>query len=419
MAARDRGEAGSVAVWTVLWLTTLIIILAVVINIGHSMTARGELQNGADASALAGARQLDGRVDQLTPAQTEVDGYAAVHPTDRYSVAANTTWYGAWTPRARPCDQQDVEPDASTQPDLFTAANKFCRVMASDAAAAFRINAVYVQTQRAGSPGSAGGGAIPKVLYPFLGTDQTMTRQASAIAVTGGPVNTPTTVCIPMVIGVGCLTGDGSGGTECDPSGPKDSPGDMYVMGLSSTSVRSAGWSVFSSVNPSDTAVCDYLKTGCQSVSIGDNVAIDIGQGNKFNGGCGGTDPEGTSMSKVCDWFKQYASAGDTVDIPVISESGNMSEACPSTYNGQAYIVGFATVKVLAVNCSTNSGNNTTYDCVQAPGASYCNNATAPCSQYASTKCVLVQHICNHDNGNGSTGGAWTGTSPLKPVLVK
>jgi Flp pilus assembly protein TadG len=419
MAARDRSETGSVAVWTILWLTGLLTILAVVINIGHSMTARGELQNGADAAALAGARQLDGTVDQLAPGRTAVDAYAASHPTDGYTVAANTTWYGAWTPRSRPCDQLDDEPDPSTQPDLFTAANKFCRVTASDAAAAFRVNAVYVQTQRAGAPGSVGGGAIPKVLYPLLGTEQTMTRQASAVAVTGGPTRTPTTVCVPMVIGVGCLTGDGSGGTECDPSAPANSPGDQYVMGLSSTSVRSAGWSVFSSISPSTNQVCGYLQSGCQSISIGDNVAIDIGQGNKFNGGCNGTDPEGTSMKSVCDWFKQYANSGDTMDIPVISESGNLSEACPSTYNGQAYVVGFATVKVLAVNCSTNSGNKTTYDCVQAPGASYCNNASAPCSQYASTKCVLVQHICNTDNGNRSTGGSWTGTSPLKPVLVK
>ena len=77
MTARSRGERGSVAIWTTLWLGLLIVILGVVINIGHLMTARGELQNGVDAAALAGARQLDGSADQLNTAQTCVTDYAA------------------------------------------------------------------------------------------------------------------------------------------------------------------------------------------------------------------------------------------------------------------------------------------------------------------------------------------------------
>lgn len=410
MKGWSRGERGSVIVWVVLWLAVLIAFLALVINVGHSMTARGELQNGVDAAALAGALELRGTPEPLPQAGASATGYAAAHPTDRYQIAADAgmPWYGAWTPRARPCDSHDVEPDASSQPQLFTSQSKFCRVLGTDADAAFRINAVHVQAQRAGTPGGTGGGALNVVLNAFLSSGPTMTRSASAIAVTGGP-SSVRDACIPMVVGVGCLTGS-SGGSACDPGAPAESPGPQYVLGLSSTQVRSAGWSVFSDVNPSDTAVCDFLQAGCASLSIGDMVQIDIGQGNKFNGGC----HAGSGAKKVCDWFKPLV--GTTVSTPTISDSGNLNEACPDTYTGDAWVVGFATMRILAVNCSESSKKP---DCVQAPGTSYCTDAAAPCSQFASDKCVLAQLVCNHDPGTRSTGGAWTGTSPLKPILVK
>jgi hypothetical protein len=400
-------------VWVAVWLTLLLALLAIVINVGHSMTARGELQNGVDAAALAGARQLDGTATQLSPARTSATGYAAAHPADRHQVAANEIWFGAWTPTAppeRPCDP-DVEPDPDGQPYLFTATHKFCRVLEEDPASAFRINAVYVQAERAGPTTDAGGGAIPVVLNTFLGAEETMTRNASAIAVSGGPTSS-NLLCIPMVIGVGCLTDEG-GGFACNPDDLPDTPGELYALGLSSTQVRSAGWSVFSDVNPSDAAVCDYLKAGCQSFSIGDQVLVDIGQGNKFNGGCAPEASEGWEK-KVCDWFKQFV--GTLQVIPLISQSGSLSEPCPENYVGNAYVVGFTTVQVLAVNCSTHYPD----DCVQAPGTSYCTDPTSlPDVSFASNKWALTQHICNHDDGTRSTGGAWSGTSPLKPVLVK
>jgi hypothetical protein len=414
MTPRSRGASGSVAVWTVLWLAVLIAFLALVINVGHLMTARGELQNGVDAAALAGALQLRGTAEELAPARAAATGYAAAHPTDRHRVAANEIWFGAWTPTSdpeRPCTP-DVEPDPATQPYLFTATHKFCRVTGEDPASAFRINAVYVQAQRAGTVGGPGGGAIPVVLSPFQGGNETMSRDASAIAVSGGPTMS-NRLCIPMVIGVGCLADEG-GGFPCDPDDPPDTLGELYSLGLSSTAVRSAGWSVFSDVNPSDNAICNYLKAGCQEFSIGDQVLVDIGQGNKYNGGCAG-DWE----KKVCDWFKQFV--GTLQEIPLISKSGSLAEPCPSDvlggdYVGNAYIVGFTTVKVLAVNCATHYPD----DCVQAPGTTYCTDESSlPAAEFASNKWALTQHVCNHDSGTRSTGGSWSGTSPLKPVLVK
>ncbi|TSA06872.1 MAG: hypothetical protein D4R73_10655 [Deltaproteobacteria bacterium] len=53
-----RDETGAVAVITALCLTVFVALLALVLDIGHLVAVRGELQNAADAGALAGARAL-------------------------------------------------------------------------------------------------------------------------------------------------------------------------------------------------------------------------------------------------------------------------------------------------------------------------------------------------------------------------
>lgn len=431
MAGKPVVERGSIIIWAALSLVVLITFLAIVLNAGHLMTARGELQNAVDSAALAGALQLNGNETELTPAETLSDQYGAQHRSDRYRVAPDDIWLGQWTRFA--CDAKD------TATDFTNGAYRFCRVTDADAAAAFRINGVYVHAQRAGVEGGAGGGGLPVFLGGILGRDRgaTMTRAADAIAVTGGPCQSTSCLNIPMVIGVGCLT-DTQGGAACDPAAPPDSPGPMYQIGLSSTAFRSAGWSIFTTNPPSDSALCTFLQqdlTTCHELNLNDQIEVapvDIGQGNKFNGGCNppkkskGQLPPGVpdKNAHVCDWFKQFASSATPIEVPVISSTGSLSEACPSTYNGTAYVVGFATFNVLAVYCGGSPP-----DCVSPPGTDYCTNPpvdpatgqASPCpSSIASEKCILTQLVCNHKpGGNGtSTGCAWTGTSPLRPILV-
>jgi len=75
-------------------------------------------------------------------------------------------------------------------------------------------------------------------------------------------------------------------------------------------------------------------------------------------------------------------------------------------------VVGYATLRILAVNCSTNPKKPS------CAGPS-CGDPDAACSRHASGKCILAQVICNHRDGSGTTGGAWTGTSTFQPVLVE
>ena len=56
--ARSRDESGSVAVITAICLVFLVGFVALVVDVGHLYAVRSELQNAADAAALAGARAL-------------------------------------------------------------------------------------------------------------------------------------------------------------------------------------------------------------------------------------------------------------------------------------------------------------------------------------------------------------------------
>ncbi|MBI3807110.1 MAG: pilus assembly protein [Nitrospirae bacterium] len=59
---------GATAVMVALSLTVLLAMAAAAIDVGHALVARNELQNAADAAALAGARTLGVAYEGMTPA---------------------------------------------------------------------------------------------------------------------------------------------------------------------------------------------------------------------------------------------------------------------------------------------------------------------------------------------------------------
>jgi Flp pilus assembly protein TadG len=60
---------GVTAVMVALTLTVLLAMAAAAIDVGHALVARNELQNAADAAALAGARTLGVAYEGMTPAE--------------------------------------------------------------------------------------------------------------------------------------------------------------------------------------------------------------------------------------------------------------------------------------------------------------------------------------------------------------
>jgi Flp pilus assembly protein TadG len=63
-----NNSRGAVAVMVALTMTVLLAMAAATIDIGHALVARNELQNSADAGALAGARALGIMYEGMTPA---------------------------------------------------------------------------------------------------------------------------------------------------------------------------------------------------------------------------------------------------------------------------------------------------------------------------------------------------------------
>ncbi|MDR4469965.1 MAG: pilus assembly protein TadG-related protein [Nitrospira sp.] len=64
-------EAGAVAAMTAIFLLVLLAMAAAAIDVGHALVARNELQNTADASALAGTRALGVIYEGMSPAQQQ------------------------------------------------------------------------------------------------------------------------------------------------------------------------------------------------------------------------------------------------------------------------------------------------------------------------------------------------------------
>ncbi|MDF0675600.1 MAG: pilus assembly protein TadG-related protein [Nitrospira sp.] len=65
-------EQGAVAAMTAIFLVVLLAVAAAAIDIGHALVAKNELQNTADAAALAGTRALGVIYEGMTPAQQQI-----------------------------------------------------------------------------------------------------------------------------------------------------------------------------------------------------------------------------------------------------------------------------------------------------------------------------------------------------------
>jgi len=71
-SARRNPEQGAVLGLVALMLVILLGTIGLVVDLGYAFTVRNQLQNVADASALAGARLLGSMYQQLTPAEQSV-----------------------------------------------------------------------------------------------------------------------------------------------------------------------------------------------------------------------------------------------------------------------------------------------------------------------------------------------------------
>ncbi len=104
-----KKQRGTVAIMVGLLLIPLIGFLGIVIDLGHLYVRKTELQNAADAAALAGAKQLNGSATGIDAAVASAIATAAANASDlgKTSVAISTaqirfgpTPDGAWSDQA-------------------------------------------------------------------------------------------------------------------------------------------------------------------------------------------------------------------------------------------------------------------------------------------------------------------------------
>jgi Flp pilus assembly protein TadG len=84
----QKGQRGAVLVMVTLCLIILIGFVALAIDIGYMYTTRNELQNVADAAALAGARYLGEEYSKLDPSQQATHGFSELAVENEIDAAA-------------------------------------------------------------------------------------------------------------------------------------------------------------------------------------------------------------------------------------------------------------------------------------------------------------------------------------------
>lgn len=81
-----RQQRGAVAIIVALCLTVLIGMLGLVLDLGHLYVAKTELQNAADAAALSGAKELNGKLTGINSVKSAACGVAWRNKYDLSSV---------------------------------------------------------------------------------------------------------------------------------------------------------------------------------------------------------------------------------------------------------------------------------------------------------------------------------------------
>lgn len=172
-----RAQRGSVVLWFLLIVAVLLTFGSFAIDLPHVAIARNELQNDADAAALAGASAL------MTPgssglawaqAASATSAAISLNESDGRKLTSGTVQTGYWNMTGHP---------STLQPTTITPGP-------------YDMPAVQVTVTRAASQN---GGAIPLLMGNFLGMSTT-NGSATAVAVVASPSTVAAGGVFPMVI---------------------------------------------------------------------------------------------------------------------------------------------------------------------------------------------------------------------------
>lgn len=111
-----RSERGAVLVLVAITMVSLVIIAAIVVDIGYAKQQRRSSQNSADAAALAAAQDLDGTSSKLPTAMATAKRWAEKND----AAFTASSWTGCKDPLALPVRPETNNPCISFSTDLLT-----------------------------------------------------------------------------------------------------------------------------------------------------------------------------------------------------------------------------------------------------------------------------------------------------------
>lgn len=250
--ANDRGIA---LVYIALAIFALVACLGLAIDLGHLYVVRGELQNAADASALAGAASL--YKDPLNPgatpaldfprAQTAATNFIGQNKSDGASLSGGAISTGYW----------NISLNRLESPSIPTRDH---------------VPAVVATISR--SAGS-NGGPVANFFARVFGADQSAVSSLQAVAVSGYPGAVPSGGLFPLALS-SCMT-DQYFSQDPLPSPPTTIViSSIYVPGGSEC--YTGQWTSFQTGNNDVPTISYFMENGNQTpLQTGDDIWIEPG----------------------------------------------------------------------------------------------------------------------------------------------
>jgi Flp pilus assembly protein TadG len=317
-------QRGNFATIFALVVPALLGFTALVIDIGHFWQVRSQLQNGADAAALAGIRDLNGAAAQFPVARLSSQTLAAQHDANQTALNLN------------------LNAGNGSAGDIILGHWDFglrSFTVADAAMPSSRVNAVKVNARRT----AAEGGAVDTFFARVFGAS-TQDLTANAIAVGGSP----SAVCgFPLAVPA-CSLIDAGGAVMCQAN---------LTFGQATTD--NVGFTLLDLSNPNTPDIFLAMQAalnpgGCLETSTASGE-IKVSNGNNLNK---------NAVQLINAAVAAAGSAGLYIDVPVLDTGTVTNAACGAVqFNGEWPIAGYVSLRLLGATDAPNRAIQTRVDC--------------------------------------------------------
>jgi hypothetical protein len=304
-------ESGAVIVLVAILITVIVMFIAMAVDIGHLYVARNELQNAADAGALAGARALylNNNATSVNPGANQA-GYDGAVANISEGIPVDLDWTAG-------SNGPDVErghwrfATGTFTPNPSLAPVDLWGVSTADLDANLNfINAVRVTARRQDTPVSSFFARIFGI-EDFLMSAQAVAYIGFAGTMMPGEVDQPIVICEDSILN------NGSYGCNI---------GRMINSGQNIDSNETGGWTSFNQNDPCSGGTNANEMGGL--ICSGSSPAIQLGEDIATNGG--------QIQSAFSDLYDCWVNAtGRTTNwnmtLPVVSCPGNNITTCQET----------------------------------------------------------------------------------------